>query len=294
MATIIRKTGGKQAQAFLKAGRSTGRLLPAITRSMMNAPEEHRRSDILHPSAMAKKDWCPRGGWRQLQGWTVVKENNALRRQNIFDEGHAIHDKWQSRISRMGNLYGLWQCRVCETTWWATSPRLCPEPRCCSRLIKYREVPLENKAVRIGGHSDGWVKGLGDDFMIEIKSVGTGSYRFDAPDMIEKYGEDALDLWKNTRRPFTAHLKQGQIYLRLANETMENAPKSIIFLYESKANQDYKEFDIPYDPDFVQERWDEAADIVARIKDGDPAPKCVRGPQGCHDCNAYTEPGTPT
>ena len=289
MGTIVRKPS-KASEAFLKEGRANGRLIPAIARHMMTAVPEFRRQDVLHPSAMAKKDWCPLGGYRQLQGWTAKKESITLRRQNIFDEGHAIHDKWQTRIAQMGNLYGVWQCLVCETKWWDTSPGACIA--CGSYLLKYREVPVECKRTRIGGHTDGWVKGQGPDYMLEIKSVGTGSYRFDAPDMVEKYGNDAMDLWKNTRRPFTSHLKQGQIYLRLANETMESAPQSIIFLYESKAHQDYKEFEIAYDPTFVEDRWVQALDIVTRIERKDIAPNCVRGPAGCPDCNMYTRPGT--
>jgi len=59
---------------------------------------------------------------------------------------------------------------------------------------------------------------------------------------------DLNKAWKNIRRPFRGHLLQGQMYLELAKRMSgAEAPTEIVFLYELKSNQAYKEFTIKAD-----------------------------------------------
>lgn len=293
---LVRKPS-KALDSYLKAGQRAGRLLPSLEQHMLTKDPEYRRQDILHPSSMAKSDWCPAAGYFQLlradDGGTGVTTRNALQRQNIFDEGHYIHAKWQDRFWDQGILYGKWQCIKCNHTWWATAPQFCRDLTCQAptKFLRYREVPLESPPeYRIGGHSDGWTKDSHGDCMIEIKSVGKGTYRFDAPKMVERYGEDADELWKNLKRPFASHVRQLQIYLHLANLHWRYAPLVGVFIYESKTNQQYKEFVIEYDPAETAELFAQAAEIVDRLNRGHDAPDCVRGEgRSCPECSPYRE-----
>ena len=299
MATRIVRKPSKDMQKFLKAG-TTGRLLGSLERFLATEEPEFRSQAHLHPSAMSKIDWCPRSGYYQLllddQGKTPPGEINALQRQNIFDEGHYIHDKWQQRFWRQGVLYGLFECSLCRFnpdfkyleahTFWATSPTQCLKghPR---EFLKYREVPLGSPAHRIGGHSDGWIKDGKPDVMIEIKSVGSGTYRFDGQHLIERYGDDFSELWKQTKRPFTSHINQGQTYLHLAHlQWGDDAPNDIVYIYESKVHQQYKEFVVTYDPTIVEDRFKDAADIARRLEQGRGAPDCFTG-HACDQCKGY-------
>ena len=281
MAKIVRRKSPKMDE-FLKAGNS-GRLLGHVRRHMLSRPPEDRRSDILHPSSLCKDSWCARSAYFTITGEGAPAERNSLERQNIFDEGHFIHDKWQTRIREMGNLHGKWECRSCYHTWIDTSPGACV--KCNHAYIVYREVPLSVPEWTVSGHADGWVKGLGDDFFIEIKSVGEGGVRFEAPGLLQQYG-DAQGVWKNLKRPFTSHLKQGQFYLRLHNHANSKQPiNEIVFIYEAKWNQQIKEFVVPYSPEYSQPMVDGALLVTAALKSGTP-PECSHpGDDGfCADC----------
>lgn len=283
---IIRRTS-KKSQEFIKAG-NNGRLLGSLEQFLLTEPPEFRSQAVLHPSEMAKPDWCVRKGYYQLAlddaGRTPPGEINSLQRQNIFDEGHYIHDKWQQRFWRQGILYGKFCCIACGGSWWATSPEVCPYSKHTREFLRYKEVPLGDEAARIGGHSDGWIKDSQGDAAIEIKSVGIGTYRFEAKQMIRDWGEDMTALWRATRRPFASHVRQGQIYLRLMNQNHDVAPQDMVFIYENKSNQQYKEFVVPYDPSATDALFEGAADIVARLSNGDGPPACPQGDEGCKDC----------
>lgn len=292
---LVRKPS-KAMDTFLKTGNQAGRLLPSLERFLMTEEPEFRSQAVLHPSAMAKSDWCPRSGYYQLlfddTGRTPPGERNALQRQNIFDEGHYIHDKWQQRFWRQGVLYGKYTCISCMHSWWATSPQFCNNIACQAmrKFLRYSEITLHSPdEYRIGGHSDGWVKDSRGDCMIEIKSVGKGTYRFEAPNMVARYGEDTEALWKNTRRPFSSHVRQLQIYMHLARLAFgDESPTEGVFIYESKMNQQYKEFVIEYDPEETKGIFRDAKDIVRRLRSETPEPpECFYGDKGCKECKPY-------
>jgi CRISPR/Cas system-associated exonuclease Cas4 (RecB family) len=158
---------------------------------------------------------------------------------------------------------------------------------CQSRNLVYNEVNLEDPALRISGHTDGWIKGIGEDCLIEIKSIGPGTIRSESPELFEP-GVDFLSAWKNVRRPFRSHLMQGQMYLELMKR-MGHEVNEIVFIYELKADQDYKEFAIKADYELVRHIFDNAKKVVKAV-DESIAPPCNNNVGGtCSQCEGYSE-----
>lgn len=247
----------------------------------MRQPESDRRTDVLHPSEIIKADWCHKYAYYLLNGGKAKKEKPNLRLQNIFDEGHFIHAKWQNRLADMGVLYGNWYCETDNLYQWGISSEI----NSGTSVFEYKEVPLVHEPLRIHGHADGWVKGLGDDCLIEIKSIGAGTLRFEAPELLYDADGDLTKAWKNIRRPFRTHLLQGQMYLELAKRQFGNdAPNEIVFIYELKADQDYKEFTIKSDYYVVERVFNAAQKVIDAVEAG-VSPDCNVNPDGCKSCN---------
>lgn len=235
----------------------------------------NRRADIVHPSEMAKSDWCPRATCYRILG--VAPSNDdaiAYGTASIFETGNTAHTKWQRWLAQMGRLYGSWWCHVCMHSMLATSPASCEN--CGDSFgLEYREVPLEAEArYLIAGHADGAVLDIGS--LVEIKTIGTGTIRIEEPELVRKHtkkttdGKTVLDLdslWNGIKRPFPSHRRQAQIYLRLAN-LMGLDVDRMVFLYENKANQQPKEFSITYDPDVTHDLFETARDIKFAVADG--------------------------
>jgi hypothetical protein len=161
-------------------------------------------------------------------------------------------------------------------------------PQCGKATVEYREVTLYDDALRIKGHTDGWIKGLGDDCLIEIKSIGPGTIRAEAPNLFMDADGDFMKAWSNVRRPFSSHILQGQVYLELMKR-MGNNVDEIVFLYELKADQSYKEFSIKADYEIVRHVFDKAEKIVKAVEAG-IAPDCNNNPGGtCKQCAPYKE-----
>ena len=266
---------------WMESKKTPTRLIGPIERHILLRPlDTSRRQDVLHPSELVKDDFCVRAAYFRLIGKVAPQERPNLRLQSIFDEGHAVHAKWQGYLAEMGVLYGVWD--TLEGRTWGLSGDLYGD-------AKYREVPLTDDALRIAGHSDGWVKGLGDDFLIEIKSIGPGTIRVENPSLFRN--GDLFAAWREVRRPFPTHVRQGQLYLALANRMkdrgeLESAPQEIVFIYELKADQSAKEFVVAYDPALSKDALDDAYDIVKAVESG-VAPDCRF--EGCKNCTAYEE-----
>ena len=269
-----------ELQKFLDTKKADTRLIGEIERHLMRQPESDRRTDVLHPSEIIKADWCHKYAYYLLNGGKAKREKPNLRLQNIFDEGHYIHAKWQNRLADMGVLYGKWHCETDNLSEWGVSS----EVNSGTSVFEYKEVPLVHEPLRIHGHADGWVKGLGDDCLIEIKSIGAGTLRFEAPELLYDADGDLTKAWKNIRRPFRTHLLQGQMYLELAKRQFgDDAPNEIVFIYELKADQDYKEFTIKSDY-YVVERIFKAAKKVIDAVEAGVSPDCNVNPDGCKYC----------
>lgn len=271
-----------------------------------------RRQDVVHPSEVAKSGWCPRSTYQRIKAcreagdpFLKAPERVGVQLLNIFDEGHYIHDKWQKRLRDMGDLWGNWYCEFCGNLEKdAIYPKRCSS--CDSTLLTYREVPMRVEELNISGHADGAVPRLKS--LIEIKSVGTGTARIEAPNIFTDNSDgsfiDLQNLWKDINEPFPSHIRQGQLYLWICQE-MGLPFDKIIFIYESKFNQGAKEFVVKYDYEEVADLVDDIRRIanalggngedcdVCRYKNlpypflcecDDPI-KCPFG--GCKDCESY-------
>lgn len=270
-------------QKYLDTKKVDTRLLGPIERHLLKKAPDDRSTTVLHPSEMIKSDFCHRYAYYLLTGGKKKKDNPSLRLQNIFDEGHSIHAKWQNRIYEMGNMWGDFKCQNCGEITSGLSPKVCDHCYCLTLI--YDEVALYDNSLRIAGHTDGWVKGLGDDFLIEIKSIGEGTLRFEAPDLLREADQDLKKAWRSIRRPFRGHLLQGQVYLELARRMHgDDAPKEIVFIYELKMDQDYKEFTVKADYEMVERVFYKAKQINDAV-DAGVMPKCNVDPSGCKQCD---------
>ena len=279
----------KELKKFLDAKKTTTRLLGDVERHLMRRPVGDRRMDVLHPSEMIKPDWCHRYQYHLLMGGEAKRDKPNLRLQNIFDEGHYIHAKWQSRFQEMGVLYGKFKCLSCKHLTFGLSPSC----EGCGRedVMEYAEVTLVDDSLRIAGHTDGWIKGIGDDCLIEIKSIGAGTLRFEAPEILADAGGDIAKAFNNIRRPFRSHLLQGQMYLELTHRMFgTEAPKEIVFLYENKADQATKEFTVKADYEMVERIFFSAQKLIKAV-DAKKMPECNVNPDGCKSCNALVDLG---
>lgn len=280
MVVKSQKVSSKKLKAFLDATKRETRVLGQVERHVLSKPFEERRQDVLHPSDIIKAEWCALAAYHALLGnYVEVREKPTLRLSSIFHMGHAIHAKWQDHLKDMGVLYGKW-----STGEWAVSSEV-------SKDAQYHEVPLSSPAHRISGHSDGWVKGLGEDFMIEIKSIGSGTIRMEMPSLFNG-GATLESAWSNIRQPFRSHILQGQVYLHLAHlmverGELESAPNEIVFIYDLKSNQDYKEFSVSYNPEFINHIFEAALDVVWAVDNNRPPVCSIDATKGCKRCEPF-------
>jgi hypothetical protein len=272
---------------FLDAKKRPTRLVGDIERHLLMRPAGDRRTDVLHPSEIIKADWCLRSSYFLLRGATKVSETPNLRLQSIFDEGHAIHAKWQRWFHDMGVLHGYFKCLACGTKEFGTSLFDCSACN-LTGTMEYAEVTLVDESLRIAGHTDGWIKGIGNDCLIEIKSIGPGTIRAESPQLMQDSGGDFMKAWGSVRRPFRSHVLQGQMYLELMRR-MGNDVNEIVFLYELKADQSYKEFSTQADFEIVRHIFEAAEKVVKFVEENTPPP-CTNNASGtCKYCSPYKE-----
>ena len=276
----------KDLKAFLSTSKRETRLMGALERHVLSKPFDDRDMSYIHPSDIIKEDWCALAQYHAVTGnYTETRDKTTARLASIFAEGHIIHAKWQDWFKEMGVLYGMWGDST--GTSWAVSKDI-------HKSVQYREVPLRSDKHMMRGHADGWIKGLGDDCLIEIKSIGSGTLRFEAPAILQQANGDIEQAWKQVKTPFRMHQLQGQVYLHLCHLMVEEgllelAPKEIVFIYELKANQDYKEFVVAYNPEFTKEIFDKALDIAWAAENKRP-PMCSIDPAtGCKRCAPFQE-----
>jgi hypothetical protein len=187
----------------------------------------------------------------------------------------------------MGDLWGNYKCMKCDT--FVRSEYLPDKCHICGagiEIMQYLEVPLRYDPLLIAGHADGAIPRL--DSLIEIKSVGAGTVRIEAPEIYEKNSNgsslDFQGLWKDIKEPFPSHIRQGQLYLALCDRL--GLPfNQIIFIYEAKFNQGVKEFPVKFDPEVSKGILLNCSAIVAALDLGGPIPECPTGT--CKDCEKY-------
>lgn len=275
---------------FLDAGKKESRVLKTVERHYIAkpAPTGDRRSDVLHPSAMIKDDWCHRGSYFQLLGFPPPpsKYRASLSQKRVFRLGHDIHDGWQEIFNEMGTLYGVYICKNCMSRGWSMGTEECDS--CGGTEWKYKEVPLHYDPLRISGHADGILLGFGEPLLLEIKSIGAGTFRFgDASLFMENDGE-IEKMWKALDAPFVDHINQAQLYMKLAELIgLPYQPQEAVFLYENKASQTHKEFVVAKSDFGITPLLDAAAMIVAAVDKLTPPACNINANDGCYQCKEY-------
>lgn len=296
--TKLDKTTNIGKLAELKS--SSNIVLPEVKKVVLaqherNANRTSRRSSSIFPSEMARSEWCPRATYYRMSGLPEPSTSNSFSLDNVFSEGNRIHSKWQEWLAETGLLWGDWYCAECDTR---INNSL--EPSISKGYYvsgfenghhdwKYKEVTLKSTSHPISGHADGAL--IKHNCLIEIKSMGIGTFRFEAPKLLESHtyeinGKKIVDIegmWKSLHRPLISHVKQGNIYLMMAQE-MGMPFEEIVFLYEFKANQQVKEFRIRRSDDILAPMLDTCSAIEYALSQGQP-PACPHG--GCASCRAY-------
>jgi CRISPR/Cas system-associated exonuclease Cas4 (RecB family) len=232
---------------------------------MVNEEVTDRRSDVVHPSEASHEGWCPRAVYYRIAGVAADPSVRPIVFELALETGSDAHRKWQSWLWEMGLLRGMWTCLRCELFWEAVSPFDCPRCEANKQLIRYSEVPVSNEKYLLHGNADGDVWFVDGWKLIEIKTIGTGTVRIEAPNMMKRFsythkGEDGKDhegvdwqaLWRSIRRPFPSHLRQGMIYCFLRGR------KEIVYIYDPKFITAYpKEFEIGFRKDLIEDILDE-------------------------------------
>jgi len=280
MTTKYKPTGA--LKKFINVAKKETRVLGSVERYLMSKPrDKSRRTDVLHPSEMVGNDWCHRASYFQLLGQEPISNRTmSLRLASVFEEGHSIHAKWQRWFQEMGVLYGKWYCEDCEEMFFGGSD-------CHEGPLQYREVPLFYEPLRISGHSDGWLVGLGEPLMLEIKSVGEGTFRWECPELYAENDYDFNKTWKALEAPFMKHIMQVQIYMKLAELLgYPDVPQEAVIIYEAKPNQESKEFVVPKSDFGITHIFEAAQMIVDSIKTNTP-PACNISAEGCAKCKGY-------
>lgn len=292
---------GRDLAQYLEARKTDEPLFGDIQKHVLRKAglPSGRRQDVMHPSEMIKTDWCHRSAYYRLKTNSSVKQSTSFQRENIFEEGHCTHKKWQSWLVEMGRLSGDWHCLNCDQVFWDDhTPQQCLVCNAPPRCLEYAEVPLNAHPLMIGGKSDGYCPQ--DNCLIEIKTMGLGSIRYEMPSYLARYEEEVNDsvrtvvdldrLWRDFRRPLPNAVKQAQLYMYLANEFEDLPCDRTVFLYDFKANQASKSFMVPFDPKFSEPVIDAAEAIVDCLATDTP-PFCnIAGRQYCSACATFEEP----
>lgn len=264
-----------------------------VERFLASQPAGDRSTTVLHPSEIIKKDFCIRGSYFLMTGHKKIAENPKLRLQNIFDEGHYIHAKWQRRFQMMGILHGKYKCDVCDGITFGTSPQSCEHCQAPWYKLIYDEVTMIDDGLRIKGHTDGWIMKPEDQRLIEIKSIGTGTLRALAPQLVQAADGDMMKAWSNVKRPFGEHVLQGQMYMELM-QRMGNPIEETDFIYEFKADSSFKFFTVKRDFELVRHVFDKAQVVIDAVE-AKQVPECTGNPLDypdtgtCKQCAPYKE-----
>lgn len=269
-------------------------LVKGVLSARHGLPDPDRRQDVLHPSEMCKRDWCHRASYFRLEGKAQSSSGNfSMTLQNVFAEGHAIHAKWQKWMAASGQLWGDWRCLVCQASVRraaAPSALLATCFKMREHIWEYKEVTLFDDELNIYGHEDGAL--VDAKCLVEIKSVGIGTLRFEAPDYLGRYYHrelrqyDLEGLWRDLHRPLDGHVRQVNIYMWLARRMGLAFDKTAV-VYEFKANQQVKEFLVNYDPEIVAPILEKASQVRDARLAGEP-PECPNG-GSCKECGPYEE-----
>lgn len=323
----VTKSDGRLAD-YSSLRTATGIVIPEVKKVLLDRKRQDdevtaHRHNVIYPSEMAKNDWCPRATYYRMTSGHLPKSQSSFTLENVFNEGNMIHNKWQGWMSATGLLWGDWRCSRCAeyvkdslkpdayfsgscvgASWVKLDlPRALthggpvidkvPEVKEFAHDWKYKEVTLRSTTLPVSGHADGAF--VEHDILVELKSLGVGSLRMEAPNLLKQHthvskttSKSILDIdgiWKDFHRPLSGHIRQGNIYLWMCKENGLPFDR-ISIVYEFKSNQQAKEFVVPYSEDIVAPLLEKAQGIVESIQKG-IAPACQAGEGGCTQCRPY-------
>jgi hypothetical protein len=297
---------------FAETKKAQQTLLPMVQQHLLSQPQGvDRHHHLLHVSELAKSDFCPRAAYLRISavraGKSFTEETPHFSLDNVYEEGNQIHAKWQMWFWDIGTLWGKFYCTVCQNEWWTTSPKLCNLCSAPRAALRYDEVVLEDESNLIMGHADGEIRRDGAPaVLLEVKSIGEGTVRIESPKTMRDYTREVTDaegkaykfldhkaLFRDLRRPFPAHLRQGVIYLYLRQRMTElyDWPEvnKIVFIYEYKPTQAVKEFSIGPDKEWIAEVLETCKDVVYALETGE-APSCKNGRNKlCVKCKSFDD-----
>jgi hypothetical protein len=281
-------------KSFVDASKKPTRVLGALERHVLSIPDDVRSHTVLHPSDMVSADWCYRASYFHLSGEKPVKKEASFKLRSVFLQGHAIHEKYQNWFRDMGVLYGKWYCDHCG---WIDELTLSSElkhEKDCLGTYEYREVPINYEPLRIGGKADGWIVGLGEPLMLEVKSIGPGTFSWEDRSGYRELDYNFEKAWDALNSPFAKHVTQVQLYMKVAelisayDGSYKNSPQEAVLIYENKSNQDIKEFVVRKSDFAIAHLLEAAKMIVDAVKVRTP-PACNISPNGCPRCKGYTD-----
>lgn len=228
--------------------------------------DDSRPTNVIHPSELCKDEWCSRRAFYRITGVepsNIEKLSSAS--EKLFSEGHFTHKKWQDWAWDLGLLEGEFKCLHCDTLWYDTAPGTCLECGQPRWGLVYMEVPIVSKELKIGGRADGKVS----DYLLEIKSLGPGTFRMLRPELFKQYQDKEItleEMWKSVKRPFVPHIKQAMFYGWIIGVS------KILFIYEWKPYQAVKEFTVHVNEDYIEDMIEAAKDTAYAV-DHDKLPR---------------------
>jgi CRISPR/Cas system-associated exonuclease Cas4 (RecB family) len=212
---------------------SKHRIIPAVEKvAIKQQLESTRDTEHLHPSEICKKSWCPRSSWYTIKGYERVDKRLTFQTLNVFEEGHLIHRKWQSWMKEAG-------------------------------ILESAEVPIYDPEHLLMGHADAIINDKKGRALVEIKSVGAGTIRYEDYDLWESCGTPE-DAWKKVHKPFYSHLRQLNLYMYCTGI------HDGIILYEWKATQEVKEFHVKHQPELIADILSSCKVVIRSLESGIP------------------------
>lgn len=221
------------------------KLVTRTARYAQQVGDDSRHRTGIYPAEMSHTDRCHRAVHYRLTGIEAQPQPLSLVTELIFNHGNTSHDWWQNNWWGMGILKGIFHCKACGLFWEDTSPKSCPRCEMQRTFLEYKEVPFRNKRYNMVGRADA---DLVTDGLVEIKTIGIGTIRHEAPHLIEKHGENWDAIWKDIKHPFLSHRKQGWLYDFFLERPI------IKFIYDPKfVSAAPKEFNVEFKLEYVED-----------------------------------------
>jgi hypothetical protein len=237
---------------------------------IQEAQAEDRDYSHFHPSEF---DNCHRKlvyKYYEYNGIIQLDFNNDAidpKLQRIFGNGHHVHFRLGGNLQRTGVLKGRWKCAHADypghpgeglygydEKLGIHQPKQC---ECGLSKFKYREVGFLDEPTMLGGHVDGILDLRG--YEIEGAKVPSDASEVDSHVVID-FKSMRQEAFKFLSGPKPTHYCQMQVYLFLSGLKFGK------FLYENKNTQDFKEYLVVRDEEFIAARVEEAKALKKIVK----------------------------